>query len=1075
MKNFFQKKIDVTQQKLMLELKNLSQHFIDILKFFSETIIKIEEKSVKLIELPWFILLGAPESGKSTLLEKSRLEFIPLKQVPQFSSQAPLYNFSVTKQAIFLDITSKYFSFSEFDTDFKQFFLILKRLLKKYQRKKPLKGLILTLSINDIFAYQTGKNHHFDLFNRRLNELTQTLTKRLRLPLTLIITQSDLIFGFKEYFAKATSEERQATFGITFDEEACLTKESCYHFFEEAYQKFLKNIHFYTLKYLHHEKNYHQQIAIQHFPLELENFKPTLLNFLKEIFFADKIMHNFYLTGIYFTSSLQQGEPIDFCKSHFKNSTVDQHFIQPIPYQESKPYFIHHLLNNFTKRRQIPKNSYQIYPWLRQTCHIGSYTTCILGACFAFYLGIANLNQDIQGLNEAQTALVRYKTLLGGMNDVNLTPLESLVSPLNALYEAKTKLHFASKHWWFNFFYTNNAKQMAEQADKTYHFALQTMLMPQIRELLATELSANQIELPSQLYATLKTYLMLGDPAYLKPDWIEHWAREYWLKNNPQTAEMISQLLVHLKYAVASQNNKVGLNNQLIATVRAKLYSLPTPQLAYALLMSETSFSPEPNLLLINPNETHGLFKQVPEIPYFFTKRGFDEIFKTNLPRATQTALHGDWVLGRPPTQTSEEKYAYDTLYEQTKDLYLADYVEVWQDRLQHFTLAHYMHLNQINNAIYQLLQDNSVLMRIANIIKENTAFLNEETITNPYLAAQINNANQQFQELSFFSEKSVNTNEAWKNVQKSLKDLQVTLNLIIKAQNSGLAAFQLSDYRINHPQDFDAFNQLAIQAQQLPQPASEWFKQLSQQSWQLVLNTAQNYINAAWLNKIMPFYDTYLQNHYPLTRSATLDAPISSFEQFFGHQGIFDQFFQTYLIPFINMQTQPWTLKTRDNLGLPIPVQVLTQLQDIYEFKQQFFPNYNNHIALPIRLIPIAFTPDIKHFNLQIDNENFQNFNERPHELHFTWPQNTAAQFIRYDIISTADETLNATFTGPWALLKMIDSNYIEVQQDNKHLEIVLTLNGHSAKYELVTENEINPFLPTNNPDLILPKNLWS
>ena len=72
-------------------------------------------------------------------------------------------------------------------------------LLRKYRKRRPLNGVILTISAHDLLTQSHhGREAHVAAARRRLDELNREL--RIQLPVYVMVTKCDLVAGFTEYF-----------------------------------------------------------------------------------------------------------------------------------------------------------------------------------------------------------------------------------------------------------------------------------------------------------------------------------------------------------------------------------------------------------------------------------------------------------------------------------------------------------------------------------------------------------------------------------------------------------------------------------------------------------------------------------------------------------------------------------------------------------------------------------------------------------------------------------------------------------------------------------------------------------
>jgi type VI secretion system protein ImpL len=1082
LKEFFQRKNSV----VATELKECRRAFIEALEFLQKTPLQKDDKMIKLVRLPWFLVLGTPNTGKSTLIRKSELDFIYTQKFVSSQPQTQHVDWWLTRDAIFLDVAGKYFAPAPTTEDeHDQRFTSLLSLFKRYHRKQPVRGLILTTSLSELLQPEEIKHQEAAVRDQRLTKLCHSLKYPEQIPLQVLITQSDLISGFNEYFANLNNEERKSLLGVTFPIEVCETEDTYLQHFATEWNALIKRLHQHALERLRSVTDLEQRALIQHFPLQLETLKSTIQALIYDCVTA-KRTSGYYLSGIYFLSSLQQGQPLDAFATLFQDNYNTVSLASTMPAFEGQPYFIDRALLQSTHLPTIPPTMSAAYEWMRKCTYYSFFAACGFFVLFCSYTLIQELKDEINRINSAEKALTEYNLLVTQLGDTNEAPLEQLILPLNSLANAEKLLTANGDYDWLTWFGLSSPTKLEHKTNKAYQHALQTLLLPQLREVVAEQLSSGQITFPSQLYSTLKTYLMLGNPELLDKPWIMHWVEEYWHQSNPQTPELLPQILGHVEAALESQQSKVSLNSQLVSQTRAKLYALPTPQLTYALLLAKATGHQQPGILLINDPKNNFFQGVENEIPYFFTKAGYETVFAKELPQATQSALTGDWVLGRPPVQHLKQAWTMPSLVQQTRVLYLSDYAEIWQKSLNELQLAHLSNLSQLIDLLTYLTSKESPIGELMKTVQYNTGFLTQEAMANPYLAAQIAPALQQFQGLSDLLRTNMvpvdpnfkamaKSESPWQRLVQQFAQLKLTLFAVAHSQNPGQAAFDLSIDRINHPNELDVFNQLTMTANQLPPPVNLWCQQAGNQGFELLLATTQNYINSVWVNAVLPTYTAQLHNRYPLVHGAPLDASVSDFSLFFAPHGILDQFFSTYLSPFVDQETDPWTLKQRSGISLPLSPEMLAALQQVYRISHEFFPTESNEFSVPFKLIPVAFTPDIKQFNLQLDDKLYTDVNAQPKPIVINWGPQQPLSNIRYDIISSTDNPVNATYKGPWALLKMLENNYLEEDAQANHYQLTLTINGHTATYEIIPERPEHPFAFAAQPDLTLPQSLWT
>jgi type VI secretion system protein ImpL len=252
-----------------------------------------------LYELPWYVIIGAPGSGKTTALTNSGLNF-PLAQ--RFGKEA-LRGVGGTRNCDWWFTED-----SDRGTDsagWKEFL----NLLKKYRPRRPLNGVIVAISASDLITHSAQEREaHVAAVRRRLDELYRELG--VTLPIYVWITKCDLIAGFTEYFDDLTQEGRAQVWGVTFPFEQSTAGEAPGAYAAE-FDQLIARLNARLLDRLESERDVKRRAAIFGFPQQLASLKDSLTSFIAEAFGGTRFDQRSWLRGVYFTSGTQEGTPID--------------------------------------------------------------------------------------------------------------------------------------------------------------------------------------------------------------------------------------------------------------------------------------------------------------------------------------------------------------------------------------------------------------------------------------------------------------------------------------------------------------------------------------------------------------------------------------------------------------------------------------------------------------------------------------------------------------------------------------------------------------------------------------------
>ncbi|MBK9663419.1 MAG: type VI secretion system membrane subunit TssM [Nitrosomonas sp.] len=270
-------------------------------------------------ELPWYIFIGAPGSGKTTALVNSGLQF-PLaerfgQEVVRGIGGTRNCDWWFTNEAVLLDTAGRYTtqeSHQEQDSTAWGGFL---KLLKKYRPRRPINGIIVTLSVTDLLQQTASQREaQANSIRKRIQELHSELN--IRFPIYVLVTKMDLLSGFMEFFGKYGKEERMQVWGTTFplsENEDVIPLAN----FDSEFTLLEQRLNSRLIDYLQDERDIQKRALLYTFPQQFSALKDTLRDFLNQIFSLSRFNQPPLLRGIYFTSGIQEGNPIDRIISGF--------------------------------------------------------------------------------------------------------------------------------------------------------------------------------------------------------------------------------------------------------------------------------------------------------------------------------------------------------------------------------------------------------------------------------------------------------------------------------------------------------------------------------------------------------------------------------------------------------------------------------------------------------------------------------------------------------------------------------------------------------------------------------------
>lgn len=888
--SFTQKNPDI-QKKIHL----LQARFQGAFKFLKKTFIDKNGVSTNLSKLPCYLLIGPAGAGKTSLLAKANVHYILSKQFKQDKiNPSETCDWWATRDLTLIDVPGNFLLPN--NTFYWESFL---DLIKKYRTNNLINTIIVALPLPEIMKGH-GKQIMIDI-NNHIKKIYALLNKPL--SLFIVITKCDLMSGFLEFFSEYSTEELAQAWGITFPfKPENKDNLDLQELFLHRFNALIKRVNSQLLWRLHQERNPNVRPAIKDFPLQLERLKENLADLLKNIVIPAR-----GLNGIYLTSAHQPQED-QTTQLQVINSTSQQALqLLNIPRMPTKAYFIRQfllqgLLRSFDQLR--PAISQKKSRWRKRMAISLSIATILMAALLLgrdFQHSMFNIYAIYNNLTQFQFAIQQSEQR--GEHLLKALPL------LNALQDATHKNNNLSRFNNILSFYSDKSQKTAEIV---YQQALQKIVLPAIKNDLENYLQTPNEKNLGQTYAVLKAYLMLGDQTNLQPDYIVKILKQ--LLPTTLSDKASEDLSSHIHAASANPVQPLNLNNELITSTRSKLGNLSKADLGMLLLKNlDADYSDN----YISLSETLGnppIFldkKIINKIPSRYTANALQRILDKEIPAAAAESLKGNWVLGNAESLPNEATMA--ALIQQMRTRYIENYVTMWELLIANLKLITPRNLSDTDSIIINFTGNASPLLHILQTIKHNTAF------------TPILNASPKIQALNTLLENAQKNQEntLYQNFV-TLRGLHTYIQNIVSSTNADNAAFIAAKNRMQNT-SADPITQTHILADENPEPLRTWLHNLAAQSWFFILQDTSHYVENSWQVNIMTLYKSQFSND---------DIDIKQFVDFVEKDGIFANYFQNYLKPFVNDIGKEWRWRIVDNQTLRFKNNILIQLQQLLKFQ---------------------------------------------------------------------------------------------------------------------------------------------
>ncbi|MGQ9369071.1 type VI secretion system membrane subunit TssM [Azospirillum sp. ST 5-10] len=307
----------------------------------------------RLHELPVYLMIGAPGSGKTTALAAAGLGFplgarphaLPLPlPVPEQVGGTRTCDWWFTDEAVLIDTAGRYTTQDSRHAVDSRVWIGLLDLLKEHRPRRPVNGALVTVSLADLATWSDGERRAYALtLHRRLQELRRNLGQAV--PVYVVCTKADLLAGFTAFFDALTAEERRQVWGVTFPLGDGPGATSPAAWFRDTYRGLLRRLDERLMERLHQEPDIERRGLAFTLPLQMATLEGPLGDLLERVFAVGPEDEPLLLRGVYFTSATQGGPAVDRLAGRFGPLRTGPALPVEPPADECLSYFLDRLLH----------------------------------------------------------------------------------------------------------------------------------------------------------------------------------------------------------------------------------------------------------------------------------------------------------------------------------------------------------------------------------------------------------------------------------------------------------------------------------------------------------------------------------------------------------------------------------------------------------------------------------------------------------------------------------------------------------------------------------------------------------
>jgi type VI secretion system protein ImpL len=1034
-----------------------------------------------LYDLPWYVFIGPPGSGKTTALLNSGLNF----SLDQSGGQARVRGIGGTRncdwwftdEAVFLDTAGR---FTTQDSDaasdsagWKEFLA----LLRKYRTRRPINGVILTVSAKDLLTQgDVVRDQQIEAARYRLRELGREL--QIQLPVYVMVTMCDLVAGFTEYFEDLPQEGRAQVWGVTFPYEQTQAGKAA-RAFPAEFDALVTRLNERLFARLDQESDSRRRARIFAFPQQIAALRDALAQVVAEVFSSAIHDQHILLRGVYFTSGTQEGTPIDRLLGAMGRGFRLAPDVVAAPTGRGKAYFVERLLKQVLIGESGLAGVNRRLETKKAAAQLAVYAALVVAAVFGVTTLSVSYRRNAAFLTDVGNDVARLRDVPPAGPNPSAQSLLTRLDAVRAVVDSANRYNddVPLGMRWGLF----QGRSIGNAARDAYRLELDSSLLPFVASRIQRRLLQHGRE-PEKLYEYLKAYQMLAKPEHLNKKHLLDIARLEWNRASGVSEEDGASLTRHLQTLLdsAAELRPVATDARLVAQACDAVRQVSLGRIMYTWLR-DTYATDTSQVVRLDVaagqviTRRSGISLSQP-VPSLFTRPAFEKITGGDLPELVTLFAKDNWVCERGRDLGDRRQ-----LERELTNIYQQEYIATWQEILDDLVLESPTTVEGMAELLGVLSGPTSPLKMLLQVVAENTRLVTpskpsaEQASTAPggvlatgkayadRVASMLSRGDDagpapppaatpgalvtaRFQAIHRLVEGEPG-NTPIDKILNRLRELEQQLRALGPQVGGKPVADALRD-----PQLKSIFGLLDRETEAMPSPVREIVARIGTGVERTVSRVASEEVVSSYRLQVLAECGRFVTGRYPFTPGSRTDIPLTEFARLFGPNGVFDQFFAKHLADMVDTSTQPWSWRP----GSVAPYQgMLAFFQEARVIRDAFFTGG----AAP----ELRFNVSITHvdaaatrFVLDIDGQAFED--RRGGRAPGTWPgQNGGSASAAFE-----DRTgirSGTAFEGPWAWFRLIDNSQ---PQRVSELQTTLTFRGqreHEAQVTIEASSAANPF----------------
>jgi len=1082
--------------------------------------------------LPWYLVLGQPGSGKTSLIENGDLRFpidheidMELRQLPSRQANS-FFTWRVAgNEAVLLDMNGMYFRPHQRRSSVENalwdaFYSNLQRI----RPRRPVNGIILAIDLSEFMGMSFNQRENYALETRRvINDMVDRLGTRMTIHLAF--TKLDQVAGFSDYFATLSAADREMLYGFHFLYEGRHTPDWLDQF-DKQYSEYLDRLHLRLKKRVLELKSAHSRQEAFSFYRTFLGLEAPLRSFLEGALSPDKFTTPPLVRGLYFFSNRQENAP----RNVFLEA-VGQRYALPAPLygtsqNTSYPYFV----TAFLKKVVFPEaglagNNVRVEERYRRrilmSFGVGA-AACLVGAFYWNDRYQVNLERAEDVLAKTQAfSKVNTQASLDPTGKQYLQPLNELRAAIDEFGDYRDVGAVQAQMTLYQ------GRDIGPIVDRAYNLELHREFAPALVAGLARNLRSVCPKGGDKELDYLRIYRMMSELEGRDNQIVDGYFNQLWETRLKRDDAARQQLASHLAYMLNQNPQAYEVDKNLVAQAQRDLSQQTPFRRVYRTIRARTSqklakplelpiAAGAPFNVVYEPvdlqqeaaaenAEGNGLAAardcsvqsvsdpdQGPfEIPRFFTKKQYHAMFVPQLEQVAKVAGDDLWVLGKLETSNVSEA-DYDDIRSRVRESYVNDYMGSWHHSLNSMQVRPFGDISQATEILHTLADGNNPIRRVAELVQDNTVLYEPkedpqdkggdgEDITdqvdfdtpedpNRVAARDIKREFADIREM--LVERPDGGPSNMDEIEDALGAVYQYMKSVRDASDPNAKSLEMAIERAKLAGD-DPIFVLERVAERTPEPFGKHLQSVANQSWGVIMQGASLALSRKWHDQVYGAYQRLIAGKYPFNRKSGNDLPLQDFEEFFRPGGILDAFYKQELLTFVDENSgKP---KVIDGQSISVDRNFTNQLRAAMNITKSFF-NQTGDLSVEFSVAPAGMNANISRAVLNFEGQLVVSSHGPSRPITVFWPNiidGPASSRVDMSALSGSGRSMAKQFDGPWSFLHLYDSAK-KSNLGNNSVDITFAnANGQTATFRVRPEARVNAFFNSPLSGFSLPRNL--